>query len=201
MIALSHNVGDVLQRLKAKRGELVAKRAAAMAPRYYRMMRELAKLTLESEMTPDEIQYLPAILSQIREVAAPGRLTFSMNGIPIDKLIESTGKADVFVPHPSILEWVATMKERDQRDAGKSDEQIALHIAGALTDPETAKKFYATDVEGHGLLNPTGLVRSTGLVGIDSDRLTYLYARVLHNWKLFMRENIQSVMGSERDPF
>lgn len=186
------NLRHVQQRLPANLASMM--QSLKFAPR----LRYIAGSVMDDGtiLTPEEKMFIPDLLDTFMHATANGEMKFSIQMIPIEKLIEFVDDKNDFLRmevEEELVRWVAEYKEKKGRDyyadgTPRSDEVIARRVAFAIqadAEPWLRSK------------NPTGLRRFIGLTELPADKVSALLRAVLKAWVVYMRETLPELARAE----
>lgn len=147
---INHNIGSVVARLNRLQAAVPVAAAKALQQAAWLVdARELAERTLLSLATPDQRQFVPMFVATVVAGVLEGGMFLRMrNPFPPAQTLPDIQAARAAVSNQdlggnlflkqvqdfeSLLEeWVATEKDKDKRDAGKTDEEIASLLSWIL---------------------------------------------------------------------
>jgi hypothetical protein len=190
---IKSNIGGAIQRLgQGQRLAMMNLGDVFKSERWGKLLHDLAGITMElsDHLDADQKHHIPAILETFMHATRAGMMSFSIESIPIERLIRDVDTPDDFLGHEvheELLRWVQEYKIRDTRDinrttgAAKSDEIIAKRVGFAIqSDPEPWLASTNNNPE-----HP-GLRYLIGLTDLPKEKISALLHEVLEAWKAYM---------------
>lgn len=157
MITLTSNIDRVIQQLHSLRDEVPRAIQRALAwEKWIERAGEVAESTLNALAGPDDQAQVRPFVEAIKGVALTGKAGFALTlSSPLPRVralladaIAARGSAansadamlglfrgSITSLEEALLEWVQTEKHKDQRDFGKTDEDVARLISYILISP------------------------------------------------------------------
>jgi hypothetical protein len=158
MITLTHNINAVIAQLERLRADIPKAVERALAwEKWIERAGEVAEATLNGLSTPDEQRWVRPFVEAIQGFVLHGQVGFGLKlASPLPRLrsllneavaARATGATaaeamtglfgrSIRELEEAILEWVQTEKDKDERDLGKSDEEIARLLTYVLIAPD-----------------------------------------------------------------
>jgi hypothetical protein len=198
----SPNLQAVMDRLKAKPAEVMAKVNRALDPDSYPGM-NLAVYSAMAYYARSEAELAIArdLADRMQVTKLPRGFEVTIGGFAISNEIKLPDDAML---KEGIKDWITSeTKKLDQRDFQPDGSQqpvefIAARVLSKVhSQPDT---FFRTDWEGHGLLNKTGLAAFLGLGAANSEKVVEMLNAALIALKIEVRLTMREILAS-KDPY
>lgn len=189
---ITSNIASVIKKFESAKSRIPAAIEKSMNPdRYRNHLTSLAESTLRAIAEDGEAEAIPILVGSIAGGRIKDGFAFDMSATSANLDAWDPEQDGLNIEMEVIEQWVANFKEKDERDTYKSGRQmpgtaIAKRVMHSiLADPDP---WFSADREGHGALNPSGLVRFANLTRLPEHRIRFMLGAVLHVWCEFVRE-------------
>lgn len=210
MITLSGNVEHVLKQVQGLKAEIPQAVARALTwEKWIERAGEVAEATLNGLAGPEEQPFvrpfveaiqggaigggfalrLASPLPRLRDVLGEARAAMAASGSFNDTMM-SLFRGSITDLEEALLEWVETEKNKDERDLGKTDEEIAHLISYILISPTLGD---AGRTAREGLMRhivPWLQRQQEETAGLPPETVDLWLRSVLGAWRLMIRNEV-----------